>query len=165
QYRDTGRRALCVAGSVGDPRCTICNSAPRHRSDWQSLRAHYVRMVFGDRGDGRRGHNPTPRRACGLEPALWFALPALERFCELSHSRWRFLWVTGAEALYADMGHFGSRPIRFTWSVIVFPSLLLNYAGQSAIVLEGTPTTDNIFYRLCPELLLIPFVILATIAT
>jgi len=73
--------------------------------------------------------------------------------------------VTGAEALYADMGHFGSRPIRFTWSVIVFPSLLLNYAGQSAIVLEGTPTTDNIFYRLCPELLLIPFVILATIAT
>jgi len=50
-------------------------------------------------------------------------------------------------------GHFGSRPIRFTWSVIVFPSLLLNYAGQSAIVLEGTPTTDNIFYRLCPELL------------
>ena len=76
-----------------------------------------------------------------------------------------FLCVTGAEALYADMGHFGSRPIRFTWSIIVFPSLLLNYAGQSAIVLEGTPTTDNIFYRLCPELLLIPFVILATIAT
>jgi len=76
-----------------------------------------------------------------------------------------FLCVTGAEALYADMGHFGSRPIRFTWSVIVFPSLLLNYAGQSAIVLEGTPTTDNIFYRLCPEPLLIPFVILATIAT
>ena len=76
-----------------------------------------------------------------------------------------FLCVTGAEALYADMGHFGSRPIRLTWSVIVLPSLLLNYAGQSAIVLEGTPTTDNIFYRLCPELLLIPFVILATIAT
>jgi KUP system potassium uptake protein len=76
-----------------------------------------------------------------------------------------FLCVTGAEALYADMGHFGSRPIRLTWSVIVFPSLLLNYAGQSAIVLEGTPTTDNIFYRLCPGPLLIPFVILATLAT
>src|SRR6201987_498553 len=58
------------------------------------------------------------------------------------------LCVTGAEALYADMGHFGSRPIRFTWSGIVLPSLLLNYAGQSAIVLEGTTTTDNIFYRL-----------------
>jgi KUP system potassium uptake protein len=76
-----------------------------------------------------------------------------------------FLCVTGAEALYADMGHFGSRPIRFAWSGIVLPSLLLNYAGQSAIVLEGTPTTNNIFYRLCPEAWLIPFVVLATIAT
>jgi KUP system potassium uptake protein len=76
-----------------------------------------------------------------------------------------FLCVTGAEALYADMGHFGSRPIRFAWSGIVLPSLLLNYAGQSALVLEGTPRTENIFYRLCPELLLIPFVLLATIAT
>jgi KUP system potassium uptake protein len=63
------------------------------------------------------------------------------------------------------MGHFGSRPIRFAWSGIVLPSLLLNYAGQSAIVLQGTPTTENIFFRLCPEPLLIPFVILATIAT
>lgn len=76
-----------------------------------------------------------------------------------------FLCVTGAEALYADMGHFGARPIRFAWSGIVLPSLLLNYAGQTALVLEGTPTTDNIFYRLCPEPFLIPFVILATVAT
>ena len=76
-----------------------------------------------------------------------------------------FLCVTGAEALYADMGHFGSRPIRVAWSGIVLPSLILNYAGQSAIVLNGAPIADNIFYRLCPELLLIPFVILATIAT
>jgi KUP system potassium uptake protein len=76
-----------------------------------------------------------------------------------------FLCVTGAEALYADMGHFGPRPIRLTWSFIVLPSLVLNYAGQSALVLEGAPTTENIFYRLCPEPLLIPFIILATIAT
>ena len=76
-----------------------------------------------------------------------------------------FLCVTGAEALYADMGHFGPRPIRLSWAAIVFPSLLLNYVGQSAIVLEGAPTADNIFYRLCPEPLLIPFVILATLAT
>jgi KUP system potassium uptake protein len=76
-----------------------------------------------------------------------------------------FLCVTGAEALYADMGHFGPRPIRLTWSFIVLPSLVLNYAGQSALVLEGTRTADNIFYRLCPEPLLIPFIILATIAT
>jgi KUP system potassium uptake protein len=76
-----------------------------------------------------------------------------------------FLCVTGAEALYADMGHFGARPIRLAWSGVVLPSLILNYAGQSAIVLEGAPTADNIFYRLCPEPLLIPFVVLATIAT
>jgi KUP system potassium uptake protein len=76
-----------------------------------------------------------------------------------------FLCVTGAEALYADMGHFGSRPIRLTWSFIVLPSLVLNYAGQSALVLEGMPTTENIFYQLCPGPLLIPFIIPATIAT
>src|ERR1700730_12123569 len=76
-----------------------------------------------------------------------------------------FLCVTGAEALYADMGHFGPQPIRLAWAGMVFPSLILNYAGQSAIVLEGASTADNIFYRLCPEPLLSPFVILATIAT
>ena len=76
-----------------------------------------------------------------------------------------FLCVTGAEALYADMGHFGAKPIRLAWSVLVFPSLVLNYAGQTALVLEGTPLTDNIFYQLCPPILLIPLVFLATIAT
>jgi KUP system potassium uptake protein len=76
-----------------------------------------------------------------------------------------FLCVTGAEALYADMGHFGAKPIRISWSAIVFPSLLLNYAGQAALVLEGAPTSDNIFYRLCPGPLLIPMVVLATVAT
>ena len=76
-----------------------------------------------------------------------------------------FLCVTGAEALYADMGHFGARPIRLAWSVLVFPSLILNYAGQAALVLEGAPTADNIFYRLCPPFMLVPLVLLATIAT
>ncbi len=76
-----------------------------------------------------------------------------------------FLCVTGAEALYADMGHFGTRPIRLAWSTLVFPSLVLNYAGQTALVLDGASTTDNIFYQLCPSLFLIPMVVLATIAT
>jgi KUP system potassium uptake protein len=76
-----------------------------------------------------------------------------------------FLCVTGAEALYADMGHFGARPIRLAWSVLVFPSLVLNYAGQAALVLEGAPTANNIFYRLCPPGMLVPLVLLATIAT
>ncbi len=76
-----------------------------------------------------------------------------------------FLCVTGAEALYADMGHFGAGPIRLSWSVIVFPALILNYAGQAAIVLAGAPTEGNIFYRLCPGPLLTPLIVLATIAT
>lgn len=76
-----------------------------------------------------------------------------------------FLCVTGAEALYADMGHFGRRPIRLAWSALVFPSLLLNYAGQAAIVLSGVPTSDNIFYRLCPPAALLPLIVLATLAT
>jgi KUP system potassium uptake protein len=63
------------------------------------------------------------------------------------------------------MGHFGRRPIRFAWSWVVFPCLLLNYAGQSAIALRGEPIANNIFYHLCPQPLLIPLVLLATVAT
>jgi KUP system potassium uptake protein len=76
-----------------------------------------------------------------------------------------FLCVTGAEALYADMGHFGRGPIRLAWSALVLPALLLNYAGQAALVIDGAPTTGNIFFRLAPASLLVPLVVLATVAT
>ena len=76
-----------------------------------------------------------------------------------------FLCVTGAEALYADMGHFGAKPISQAWNFVVFPSLILNYAGQAAIVLEGAPTDGNIFYRLSPPMLLTPLIVLSTVAT
>jgi KUP system potassium uptake protein len=76
-----------------------------------------------------------------------------------------FLCVTGAEALYADMGHFGRGPIRFAWSVLVFPSLVLNYAGQAAIVLDQGMSEHNIFYRLVPPGFLIPMIVLSTVAT
>ncbi|HUN44507.1 MAG TPA: KUP/HAK/KT family potassium transporter [Acetobacteraceae bacterium] len=76
-----------------------------------------------------------------------------------------FLCVTGAEALYADMGHFGASPIRLAWSALVFPALVLNYAGQAAIVLAGAPTEGNIFFRLCPDPLVLPMVLIATVAT
>ena len=74
-----------------------------------------------------------------------------------------FLCVTGSEALY--IGHLGPRPIRLAWNFIVFPSLILNYAGQAAIVLAGAPTDGNIFYRLCPGTLLTPLIVVATVAT
>lgn len=76
-----------------------------------------------------------------------------------------FLCVTGAEALYADMGHVGARPIRLAWYGLVLPSLVLNYAGQGAILLEGASAEGNIFFRLCPPMLLVPMVGLATVAT
>lgn len=76
-----------------------------------------------------------------------------------------FLCVTGAEALYADMGHFGAQPIRLAWSAVVFPSLVLNYAGQAALLLSGADASSNIFFRLCPPPLVVPMVLLATVAT
>ena len=76
-----------------------------------------------------------------------------------------FLCVTGAEVLYADMGHFGVRPIRLDWMAIVFPSLCLNYAGQAALILKQGTTSGNLFYSLCPAPLLLPLIVLATIAT
>lgn len=76
-----------------------------------------------------------------------------------------FLAVTGAEALYADLGHFGRRPIQYAWLFFVFPALLLNYFGQGALVLAHPATMDNPFYKLYPEWALIPIVLLATVAT
>ncbi|NTV82428.1 MAG: potassium transporter Kup, partial [Chlorobaculum sp.] len=76
-----------------------------------------------------------------------------------------FLAVTGAEALYADMGHFGKRPIRLTWLVLVLPALLMNYFGQGAVLLSEPEKSYNPFYALVPSWGLIPMVILATLAT
>lgn len=75
------------------------------------------------------------------------------------------LCVTGGEALFADMGHFGRGPIRFSWVLLVFPALLLSYFGQGALLLErGAAVVGNPFYGLAPEFLLYPLVILATAA-
>ena len=76
-----------------------------------------------------------------------------------------FLSVTGAEAMYADMGHMGRKPIRIAWFTLVLPALLLNYAGQTAILLESSKSDGNPFFELAPEWALYPLVGLATIAT
>jgi len=75
-----------------------------------------------------------------------------------------FLAVTGAEALYADLGHFGRKPIQFGWMAFVLPALLLNYLGQGALVLAHPEAMQNPFYLLYPDWALIPMVILATMA-
>jgi KUP system potassium uptake protein len=76
-----------------------------------------------------------------------------------------FLVVTGGEALYADMGHFGRRPITLGWYAVVLPALLLNYWGQGAFLLANPDDIESVFFRMAPEQLLIPLVVLATCAT
>ncbi|HEU4630460.1 MAG TPA: potassium transporter Kup [Gemmatimonadaceae bacterium] len=76
-----------------------------------------------------------------------------------------FLAVTGAEAMYADMGHFGKRPIRLAWFVLVFPALLLNYFGQGALLLAQPEAVENPFYHMGPDWALFPLVGVATVAT
>ncbi len=76
-----------------------------------------------------------------------------------------FLSVTGAEALYADMGHFGKKPIRLTWVLLVLPALLLNYFGQGALLLASPDQSHHPFYALVPTWAMIPMVLLSTLAT
>lgn len=106
-------------------------------------------------------------------PQILLALSPLEGF-ELLHRHpvlapailgSVFLTVTGAEALYADMGHFGRRPIQWTWLLLVFPCLTLNYLGQGANALVDPRTADSPFFLLAPDWLQLPLVGLATAAT
>ena len=76
-----------------------------------------------------------------------------------------FLAVTGGEALYADLGHFGRFPIRLAWFTLVLPALTLNYFGQAALLLTNPASSQNLFYLLAPEWALAPLVLLATAAT
>ena len=76
-----------------------------------------------------------------------------------------FLVVTGAEALYADLGHFGRKPIRLAWFCLVLPALVTNYFGQGALLLANPAAVTNPFYKLYPSWALIPMVVLATLAT
>jgi KUP system potassium uptake protein len=101
------------------------------------------------------------------------ALNPINALLFVTHAGWAgitalgavFLTVTGAEALYADLGHFGRKPISAAWFILVFPALCLNYLGQGALVLSDPTAIENPFYLLYPEWALLPIVILATMAT
>ena len=88
------------------------------------------------------------------EPAITFLILGAVVLC-----------VTGGEALYADMGHFGKKPIRIAWFLVVMPALTLNYFGQGALLLSDPSAVTNPFYNMAPDWLLIPLVVLATAAT
>ena len=114
---------------------------------------------------GVRGIVQHPSVLLALNPAYGIAFLFSNGYTSFLVLGGVFLCVTGAEALYADMGHFGKKPIWLAWYGIVFPSLLLNYAGQSALILAGADSKQNLFYTLCPPVLQVPLIILASLAT
>ena len=106
------------------------------------------------------------------EPAILAALNPLHAFEFLTTRGWHLfaavgaivLALTGAEALYADMGHFGRKPIQLAWTGLVLPALALNYMGQGALLMRDPSAIENPFYRLFPQALLLPALVLATLA-
>ena len=106
------------------------------------------------------------------EPAILAALNPLHAARFLAERGWHVfaalgaivLALTGAEALYADMGHFGVKPIRLAWTGLVFPSLALNYLGQGALLMKDPSAIENPFFRLFPSALVLPMVVLAALA-
>ena len=144
-----------------------------------------ILFLFQSRGTARVG------KVFGPVTLLWFAVLAVLGLLQIAHypsvlaavnpaygvrffldTGWHgylvlgsvFLVVTGGEALYADMGHFGTKPIRIDWFVIVLPSLLLNYFGQGALLLENPAAAENPFYLLAPSWAIFPMIVLAVAA-
>jgi KUP system potassium uptake protein len=120
-------------------------------------------LAIGAMGVIHIADNPTVLRAISPLYALRFSLDHYHlAFITLGAV---FLCLTGAEALYADMGHFGKKPIRIAWFGLVLPSLVLNYFGQGALVLADNTAVENPFFNMAPQWALIPLVVLATAAT
>jgi len=114
---------------------------------------------------GVRGIIAEPAILQALDPRSAVAFLAREPKMAFTVFGLIFLSLTGAEALYADMGHFGAKPIRLAWFILAFPTLLLNYFGQGGYVLAHPEAADNPFYQMVPELLRLPMVLLSGMAT
>ncbi|HSM09252.1 MAG TPA: KUP/HAK/KT family potassium transporter, partial [Gemmatimonadota bacterium] len=120
-------------------------------------------LTLGVLGISQIVHNPSVFAAINPMYAVsFFAENGVGGFLVLGSV---FLVVTGGEALYADMGHFGTRPIRLAWFTVVLPGLLLNYFGQGAMVIADPSTIEHPFYLMAPDWAIIPLVALTTCAT
>jgi len=106
-----------------------------------------------------------PRVLVAVSPVYALQLIGQHQISALAVLAGVFLTVTGGEALYADMGHFGKTPIRLSWVVIVMPALVLNYFGQGALLIENPGAISNPFYLMAPQWSLLPLVVIATAAT
>src|SRR6185312_11139956 len=129
QARKSGFHRLCRAAHRHYPDRAVRRAEPWHREGRRVVRAGHGDLVHLDHG------------TIGL-----VTLGAV------------FLAVTGGEALYADLGHFGRKPIQIAWLCLVLPSLIINYFGQGAKVLADPAAIENPFYRLVPETFLLPMI-------
>ncbi|MGL4396998.1 MAG: potassium transporter Kup, partial [Hyphomicrobium sp.] len=121
----------------------------------------FIALAIG----GARAILTAPHVLLSLNPLIGFEFLFSHGMAGLLALGAVFLAVTGAEALYADLGHFGRKPIERAWVYVVFPALALNYLGQGALLLETPSAIENPFYRLYPAWALLPMVVLATLAT
>src|SRR6202022_2261125 len=120
-------------------------------------------IVLAMLGVGGIAHHPGVLAA--VDPRYAMGFLARRRWSSFAVLGGVFLAVTGGEALYADMGHIGRNPIRTAWYAIVLPALLLNYAGQTALLLDHPPMGGNPFFKLAPVWAIFPLVALASVAT
>lgn len=120
-------------------------------------------LVIGALGVGAIWH--VPQVLMAIDPRYAAAFFIDNGFAGLLIFGIVFLVVTGGEALYADMGHFGRRPIQIAWFGLVLPALVLNYMGQGAYLLNATGDPQNLFFELAPSWGLVPLIVLATLAT
>src|SRR5689334_23523164 len=122
-------------------------------------------MVRGIGGPGDPGDRAATTDPAGARPILRHRPADRLAMARLHHARCGVPCLTGAETLYADMGHFGRRALRRAWLVLVFPALVVNYLGQGALLLDHPDALETPFYKLSPEWGLYPLVVLASIAT
>ena len=159
-------RALHPAGDGGHPDRAVSRAEPRHGERRRVLRADHGGVL----------RSSTPCLGVMHIPSAWGILRALSPVPGLAfliaHGAIGFivlgsvfLAVTGAEALYADMGHFGRRPIQAAWLFLVLPALIANYLGQGALIISDPKAVENPFYLLAPGWGLLPLILLSTAAT
>ena len=166
EVADARAEALCGSDHADRADRTVRDAKARHVGHRRGVRAGHGGLVLRAgrrrrdqyRGCAARFSKRSTRSRASHSACVtgWLAFVALGAVV---------LSLTGAEALYADMGHFGARPIRLTWFGIVFPALALNYLGQGALLLADPSALDNPFYRLFPQWMLYPMVGLSTVAT
>ena len=152
--------------TVADPGAAVCGPVARHRQGGRILRSDHAGLVRDHRHRRALARHATIPPCCSaFNPLYGLAFLASHGMIGLVTLGAVFLAVTGAEALYADLGHFGRRPIQTAWLGIVLPALTVNYLGQGALVLADPKASRIPFFLLYPDWALLPMVVLATAAT